>query len=553
MRTSRACLRSLPSLAIPCQTYFALRRPSSYEAWTNRQDILEHLPTGGYAAVYPGIGSKPDGVGVFTNPRSFWTNGGKGMAEYTNRNFYSIGTLGQSPPVSSGSIDVDASTLCATANPPCGVVPVAGEVVTFFPTSIDDQFRSDAGPSQHPYAKAASIFDPEFEKQTSQRLFSVNRFTFAANHQILIPRAVAYSAGFINYFFRGKFDIAPGIEGAYALVDTSDAACGVPCVFRRFKLRLKNLTPGDEFGDGSVTLVVKHFQNNCFRNDLSGEDGGPNFYGNTCRTQTEGVAVSNPISVASGAINRDTWSNPLTFTFPEGSAAPPLNASDVLLQVVFKGVLGSEADAVAVTTKDISEPNFVAVGNITDYAFHIDGDRRYHPIPFGLTFLPVTLNKVAFGLVDPAVGPALGTLDNVLQREHAQLSFLTDRGKPRFWMRVTASEDYPAEDDLAFDLDDFSLDESVSPPEYGRTCPVTLERGSYRQFFRYYAQVVHYATGLRLATIGRPGHAETARLSAKYASNCYQAPPPGTGGQYDLSYLTPLFTPGNARQWVINF
>ena len=33
------------------------------------------------------------------------------------------------------------------------------------------------------------------------RLFALNRFNFDDAHKILIPKAVSYSAGLINYFF----------------------------------------------------------------------------------------------------------------------------------------------------------------------------------------------------------------------------------------------------------------------------------------------------------------------------------------------------------------
>lgn len=45
----------------------------------------------------------------------------------------------------------------------------------------------------------------------------------------------------------------------------------------------------------------------------------------------------------------------------------PINASDLYLQVVFRGVLGQEQDAVVVATHDISEPTYFSVMNSTDY------------------------------------------------------------------------------------------------------------------------------------------------------------------------------------------
>jgi hypothetical protein len=55
---------------------------------------------------------------------------------------------------------------------------------------------------------------------------------------------------------------------------------------------------------------------------------------------------------------------PYEFTF---ARALPLNATDVRLQVVFRGGLGDEENAVVVATKDISEPTFFAYQNATDY------------------------------------------------------------------------------------------------------------------------------------------------------------------------------------------
>ena len=54
----------------------------------------------------------------------------------------------------------------------------------------------------------------------------------------------------------------------------------------------------------------------------------------------------------------------LTFIFEQPL---PINATDVQLQVVYRGQLGTEQDAVVVATKDISEPTFVSYQNASDY------------------------------------------------------------------------------------------------------------------------------------------------------------------------------------------
>jgi len=81
------------------------------------------------------------------------------------------------------------------------------------------------------------------ENYSTQRIFALNSFNFIAAHQFLIPRAVNYSAGMINYFFRGKIDLVedddnPGnyflknlgnepMTGTFALYyDYDDASAG---------------------------------------------------------------------------------------------------------------------------------------------------------------------------------------------------------------------------------------------------------------------------------------------------------------------------------------
>ena len=58
------------------------------------------------------------------------------------------------------------------------------------------------------------------------------------------------------------------------------------------------------------------------------------------------------------------------FDFSENPV--PLGVRDVILQVVYEGKVGDEEDGIAVGTRDISEPTYIAVFNNTDY-YGIDG------------------------------------------------------------------------------------------------------------------------------------------------------------------------------------
>jgi hypothetical protein len=101
-----------------------------------------------------------------------------------------------------------------------------------------------------------------------------------------------------------------------------------------------------------------------------------------CRSSEEEIVVSEPLR-AQGVPFGDAQ-NPLgrelSFSF---SRELPINAWDVVLQVVYRGRLGGEEDAVVVATKDISEPTFIATYNDTDY-IHLDG-RCYAPATVAAT------------------------------------------------------------------------------------------------------------------------------------------------------------------------
>jgi hypothetical protein len=563
----------LPLLDPPlsaCLAYETVHNKSLYEAWTEaRIKGPGPIPTSGYSPVYDVAGIGVDGQSVFTSPITFWVNQGKGIAEYTNRNFFSAGTLDVTPPNPGAPYDINVMTLCTGAVPPCADFPgpwPADEMVTFLPSLVDDKFRA-SGPIVQPYAQGVSIFDPEFLTVTNQRLPTVNRFTFATDHEFLLPRAVGYSAGLINYFFRGDLEIGLPPEGTYAVVDTSAAGCKSPCGFRKVSMFVRNITPHDDMGAGTLVAVVKYHLNTCFRDDYSGDDGGPNFNGLPCRSALEYVAVSTPIAVAT--VDRAFAANPTVFTFPD-PAPIPINASDVYLQIVFRGILGAETDGIAVTTKKISEPNYFAVGNITDYAFDDLGDQRYHPIPYKLTFNPIVLDTVSLWLGDPVSSNApLATLTALGAKQHAQIAFMTDTGTFHFWLHTGSIAGYPPEDNVELPVDAFVLEDDVNPPVFGRTCPLTPARGMYRQIFRDYAQIAHSVVGFAnmasqsvvkgavvasaggfRETLGNSRNGTASALTAQ-ASDCFPSPPPGSGGLYDQSYLVPTFTPQNASQWQL--
>ncbi len=166
--------------------------------------------------------------------------------------------------------------------------------------------------------------------------------------QKLIPRAVGYSAGLLDYFFRGSIEITIPTVGIYA--QTNDPNQG----FTTIKLLAKNTTStGEEMTDGSIELVVKY--------RLALEDP---FQSNPVPTTDEFSykvvpEFNNIRSIPRGA--------PVELTFDSGqNTIIPINATDVYLQLVYKGRLGNEDGAVAVGFKDISEPTPIDLFNNMD-------------------------------------------------------------------------------------------------------------------------------------------------------------------------------------------
>ncbi len=165
--------------------------------------------------------------------------------------------------------------------------------------------------------------------------------------QKLVPRAVGYSAGFLNYFFRGSIAITLPDKGVYAQTG-EDPNQG----FNKITLNAQNISPeGEEMTDGSIELVVKY--------RLALDDPFQNYPVDTTWQFTYVVV---PELNGTQSIPRES---PVKLEFNLGQPIP-LWATDLYLQVVYKGKLGLEDEGVAVGFKDISEPTPIDMFNNMD-------------------------------------------------------------------------------------------------------------------------------------------------------------------------------------------
>ncbi|MDH3976760.1 MAG: hypothetical protein OEV42_21055 [Deltaproteobacteria bacterium] len=152
---------------------------------------------------YPAVDNE-----VFNTLDSFWdTNTGKGLAEFTNTNFISRDSnFGDNKydnynnPVAVGINLVEESVK------PEGIgVPVTVNV-KYLHGYVADRYR----PDQSKIIKrlsAFSYFDFELKKRGYKEVYSLNNKVHEESADFLLPRAVGYSAGLLNYFFRGEMGV----------------------------------------------------------------------------------------------------------------------------------------------------------------------------------------------------------------------------------------------------------------------------------------------------------------------------------------------------------
>jgi hypothetical protein len=273
---------------------------------------------------------------------------------------------------------------------------------------------------------------------------------------LLIPRAVAYSTGLLDFFFRGKLEISLPDDGIYGVVDHSTFNPTNPSTgFRKIKLRLANTTPAigpeaQHMTGGRLVAVLKYRRiKTAYAPDLTAECGAGQIPVGDCRDDVEQILVSSSVTNPDGTpvndatLTADGPAKEFHFNFDEGL---PLNVTDLYLQVAYRGALGSESDAVVVQTKDIPEPTYFTVFNASDsllcvngtwYALNSDGtlpdgpgkqwivDNNYI-IPFKLTS-----SIVGISFKEPFPAPAwifnpVASVANLKPAEFVRLTVLAD-------------------------------------------------------------------------------------------------------------------------------
>ncbi|MBF0609235.1 MAG: hypothetical protein HQL61_16980 [Magnetococcales bacterium] len=159
---------------------------------------------------------------------------------------------------------------------------------------------------------------------------------------MLVPRAVGYSAALMDHFFKSQIEITLPDNGVYASVPNNGSKYPYPDMnFKQITLKVKNiLFVGGDMSNGTVTLNVTYR------------------IAKTDPFVTGTVDSSNDVHHATATnygvtIPRDTYRE---LTFDLTNTPIPILATDVYLQIAYRGNIGLNSDEVAFGYKDISEP-----------------------------------------------------------------------------------------------------------------------------------------------------------------------------------------------------
>ncbi|MHB8883413.1 MAG: phospholipase C/P1 nuclease family protein [Thermodesulfovibrionales bacterium] len=401
--------------------YFQQQR-DMYEKYTNAaispENGLPKLKYDGYPAV---------DLTTFNNFEAFWIGGGgKGLAEFTNRSFLShdtnIDDAKYQAPVPTGEW-ITKETI---------IDPWMGSMefeVKYLQGYVADNYRPELS-SPITRLAAFSYFDFEMQKYGyDQRVYSLNNKIHQEYSDFLIPRSVGYSAGLLNYFFRGDIrleyttDPTPGyvianktdedMDGLIQILYDNKSDKREVYMSGNFSIKANkssdifNITsPADAKEPGKYTLVFKGTMGN-EKGAVAGyvtsrlleitppeqfiyslvDASKPDPYFRTVRAKVKNASTSE--QMGSGTVQAiakyklDTYdagfiysmsasqaidlsSNAVEIEFNFENDPIPLDVTDLYLEIVFKGTIGSETNAVASGVKDISEPTPIDLFNDTD-------------------------------------------------------------------------------------------------------------------------------------------------------------------------------------------
>jgi hypothetical protein len=165
---------------------------------------LDGYPIPAFSNYLPYFTTRQTGVDILSR---------KGLADYSNRGFFSAGkNLGQgeydNPSNDAGTYTFSDVTAQYFVIDPAGSVSLNNVGVRVLLGSVTDSLNPAQSAQAVPLT-AFGLWDQSLQNLGQTLSYTLNKSNYDAMADLLIPRAVSYSAGLINYFFRGKIDIVP--------------------------------------------------------------------------------------------------------------------------------------------------------------------------------------------------------------------------------------------------------------------------------------------------------------------------------------------------------
>lgn len=151
----------------------------------------------------------------------FWDDEqGKGLAEFTNSNFFSKDRNKDNAYYTNPKVLAEDEGFLQEVTDADGNKEIVE--VKYGLGTVTDSYANAS------YANvkltAYSLWDFEHEKKTNKRIYFLDDTIHQTYADFLIPRAVGYSTGLLNYFFRGDLDMIPDGESGsgYVIVNNTD-------------------------------------------------------------------------------------------------------------------------------------------------------------------------------------------------------------------------------------------------------------------------------------------------------------------------------------------
>lgn len=205
----------------------------------------------------------------FPRARDFWvTLDGRGVAQFTNRNFvssdtnFTYGGDGKDAPAADYPLPQPIGRNTQSVRDPALGIANAEELCTrlashpvarsqpcmidFVEARVVDDYAGGAA-VLNDRAASLSVFDAQLQDVDQARLglrvYTLNSINFKAAYRFLIPKAVNYSAGMINHFFRGRMQLRnTEVQDGNITIEIANSSA-----------------PGNDFSDGKFWIHYDSF------------------------------------------------------------------------------------------------------------------------------------------------------------------------------------------------------------------------------------------------------------------------------------------------------